>query len=149
MRTFILVALFGITISGCVPLQEDEEQNPDELASTEEALVAGCTITASAPVSGTCRINGVDVSGIIGKATVNCTTAQTSITVTTTLQKISVSPKLIWNNPFTCTSANTVGHVNPKTCFSTACTAFASGSYNTFGNSSQTGISGASATSTF
>jgi hypothetical protein len=142
MRTFILVALFGITTSGCVPLQDDEGLNPDEVASVEAAVVAGCTITPSAPVSGTCRINNVDVSGIIGKATVSCTTTQSSITVTATLQKISGSTVLqIWNHNNTCS--------NVKTCFSTACTSFASGSYNTFGNSAHTGISGASGTSNF
>ena len=140
MRAFILIALFGITVSGCVPLQDDEELSPDELSSVEEAVVAGCSITASKPVQGTCILdNCVSVSGILGKATVTCTTAQTSITVTATLQKISVSPKQIWNKDFTCTSANTFDHLNPKTCFATACTAFASGSYNTFGSSAHTG----------
>jgi hypothetical protein len=142
MRAFILIALFGITVSGCVQPQEDEELSPDELSSVEEAVVAGCSITASKPVQGTCNINGVNVNGIIGKATVSCTTTQSSITVTATLQKISGSTVLQrWNHGFTCS--------NVKTCFSFACTSFASGSYNTFGSSAHTGISGASPTATF
>jgi hypothetical protein len=142
MRTFILVALLGITTWGCVPLQDDEGLSPNEVSSVEEAVVAGCSIAASAPVQGTCNINGVNVNGIIGKATVTCTTTQSSVTVTATLQKISGSTVLQrWNHDNTCS--------NVKTCFSTACTSFASGSYNTFGNSSHTGISGASGTSNF
>jgi hypothetical protein len=144
MRAFILIALFGITVSGCVQLQEDEELSPDELSSVEEAVVAGCSITASKPVQGTCNVNGVNVNGIIGKATVSCTTTQSRITVTATLQKISADGQSVldrWNHDTSCG--------NVKTCFSFACTSFASGSYNTFGSSAHTGISGASPTATF
>jgi hypothetical protein len=148
MRTFILVALFGITTSGCVPLQEDEELSPDEVASVEEAVVAGCSITASAPVLAKCNPNDTSNS-IIGRSTVTCTTAQSSIKVTTTLQKISVSPFILWNKDFTCTSSNTIDRLPPKTCSSFVCAPVTSGSYNTFGNSSQTGISAASGTRTF
>lgn len=139
MRAFTWLALFGIAISGCGQLNDDEELNPSDLASVEEASVAGCSITASTPFIGKCN-PGDTFNSIVGKATVNCTTAQSSIKVTATLQKVSNNTVLkIWNNDFTCTSANTIDHLPPRWCFSNACTSVVSGSYNTFGSSPQGG----------
>jgi hypothetical protein len=148
MRSFITVAVLGILILGCGQLTDDEELNSDDLSSIEEAVVAGCSIVASTPYLAKCN-SGDTVNSIIGKATVTCTTAQSSIYVATTLQKFSGNTVLgTWNRDFTCNKWNTSDGLNPKTCFVYACAPYSSGNYKTFGSSPQGG-STVSPTKTF
>lgn len=129
--------IFALTLSGCASgevMEQDDEDQEEDVTSAAAPAVAGCSTTVGDPYTGYRKVNGVNKLVAIAKATVTCSSAQSSLSVTATIQKSGGQPS--WSASNTCTIQQYPGLTS---CWVEAWYSYSSGTWTAFGSSPQGG----------